>query len=673
MIFFFFLGKKRKSLLGFGLVDREMEEERGEERAKATALIEKATNSTARELDPRLLKAIKSVVRYSDSELRLATQTLMDLMKRDHSQVRYLTLLIIDELFMRSKLFRTLLVENLDQLLSLSVGFRRNLPLPAPPAVATLLRSKAIEFLEKWNASFGIYYRQLRLGVDYLKNTLRYQFPNLQANAARVQQERREREMRTKEILQKKCELLRENLSSIKEEIQSTIDEIAVCLDIVKSKEESLPIVPLDDDDNFEEFRSSALTQIRLESLKEAEKVRENSENKVVFDALREQYKLLVTKQLVSVQEWISVLIRVELSDNRFRDSTLKDFIDIRNNILAVKKKCEESGCSLAAINQGKEDAEEDFWEESKIGSTSDGVSSTPDQHQIDFSVAPTSNEPKDRTPSCSTSRSNESVGRRGRRTDSNSVRGKLLAEAPVLSWSSHLENWGSNREVLANQRGLELESHWGRVDQDAVIPADKIAELNLHTTLYQEEKVEIQPCRAPLRKGGLCQRKDLKVCPFHGPIVTRDEKGKPINQNPSVDATPLDFGSDLAEQLVKQAVKNVRDSDKEKMRKRVTDAQSLKRAKLARIREHNDAVLCDAALASTSRSAVIDDLEIVSGEKPGARNKNVTLASMLRKKVTAKDRLAQRLLNTRVRDATTRQLTQDEHTKYREAFPNQW
>lgn len=63
-----------------------MEEER-EEGRKVRTLIEKATNSTAAEVDPRLLKAIKSVVRYSDPELRLAAQTLMDLMKRDHSQV----------------------------------------------------------------------------------------------------------------------------------------------------------------------------------------------------------------------------------------------------------------------------------------------------------------------------------------------------------------------------------------------------------------------------------------------------------------------------------------------------------------------------------------------------------------------------------------------------------
>lgn len=57
--------------------------------AAVVALIEKATNSTRPELDPRTLKSIKSLVRHSDSELRLAVENLMSLMKRDHSQVRF--------------------------------------------------------------------------------------------------------------------------------------------------------------------------------------------------------------------------------------------------------------------------------------------------------------------------------------------------------------------------------------------------------------------------------------------------------------------------------------------------------------------------------------------------------------------------------------------------------
>lgn len=616
---------------------------------KVTSLIEKATKSTAPEVDPRLLKSIKLVVRVSDSELRLAAQTLMDLMKRNHSQVRYLALLIIDELFMRSKLFRSLVVENLDQLLSLSVGFRRNLPLPAPPAVASVLRSKAIEVLEKWNASFGIHYRQLRLGFDYLKNTLRFQFPNLQANAARIQQERREREMRSKEILLNKFETLQGNFSSIKDEIQSTIDEIVECLDILRTKDESMPLNHLEDED-IEEFHFSELRQIRLDSLKEGDKVHEDRDNKVVFDALRELYKLLVTKHIASVQEWISVLIRVEVEDNRLRDSTLKEFIDIRNRLRLIKKECEESGCALPNTTNRveEEEDEEDFWEEGKIEAYENGES-VPNNRSNNLAAASTSREVNN----------TEAIKNEGQ--SSSSVRSKLIAEAPVMKWGSYLDNWGSNHDILANQRGLELEGHWGRVDYDAVIPAEKIAELNVQTTIYKEEHVEIQPCRAPLRKGGLCERRDLKVCPFHGPIIPRDEEGNPINQNSSsgekslksvdeslktsVDDIVIEPDTNLVEELVKQAVKNVRERDREEAMKNKNDKQSLKRAKLAKVREHNEAVLREAALATTSRSASIGEVvEGYSGRKERTKTKRQTLASMLRKKVTPKDRLSQRL-----------------------------
>lgn len=54
---------------------------------KVIGLIEKATKSSAQEVDPRLLKAIKSALRYSDSEVRLGAKTLMELMKHNHSQV----------------------------------------------------------------------------------------------------------------------------------------------------------------------------------------------------------------------------------------------------------------------------------------------------------------------------------------------------------------------------------------------------------------------------------------------------------------------------------------------------------------------------------------------------------------------------------------------------------
>lgn len=72
----------------------QIEEDR--ESGKVMAIIEKATNSTESEVDPRLLKAIKTIVRYSDFELKLAAQTLMHHMKRQHSQVfQFLTSVLI--------------------------------------------------------------------------------------------------------------------------------------------------------------------------------------------------------------------------------------------------------------------------------------------------------------------------------------------------------------------------------------------------------------------------------------------------------------------------------------------------------------------------------------------------------------------------------------------------
>ncbi|KAK3037335.1 hypothetical protein RJ639_032097 [Escallonia herrerae] len=650
----------------------EDRDEEGGEKAVVMGLITKATTSIEREVDPRLLKAIKSAVRHSDSELRLAARTLMSLMKREHSQVRYLALLIIDELFMRSKLFRTLLIESLDQLLTLSVGFRRNLPLPGPPAVASVLRSKAIEFLEKWNDAFGIHYRQLRLGFDYLKNTLRYQFPNLQANAARIQQERRDREMKTKQILVNKFETLKASYSTIKDEIQSTVDGIGECLDIISGKDKNMPLALLDDEE-MEEFRNLELRQIRLDSFKEGEKVHEDSENKVVFDALRELYKLLVTKHMVIVQDWISVLIRVEVSEHRVRDSMLKEFIDLQNSSKSVKRKCEESGCALSNIVK---DEEEDIWEEGTIGSLENEKSGISNKQSEALATVSTSSDTRNEAHACSDegSKGNEELDRVLCESESDPLRSKLLAEAPSMKWGSFLDHWGSDRDVLTNQRGLELEGHWGRVDQDAVIPAKKIAELNIRATLYQEEPVKIQPCYAPLMKGGLCQRRDLRVCPFHGPIIPRDDQGKPIDRSSKMEEMLPDLGTNLVKELAKQAVKNVRERDKEEGRKREHDKQALKRAKLAKVREHNEAVLRDAGIASTSRSSAIgEDTDTASGNRSSARIKRQTLASMLKKKVTSKDRLAQRLLNTHARDATTRQLTLGEDATYREAFPNQW
>lgn len=567
------------------------------------------------------------------------------------------------------------------------------MPLPPPASIASILRSKSLELLEKWHGSFGVHYRQLRLSLDYLKNTLRYQFPNRLGNAERLQNERRERELRSREILQNKYEKLQENFSSIKAEIQSTLDQLGECLGIVSNKEGKFTSSPSPEDDEPEEFTCPTLWQIRQQSLKEGEKVHENDENAAVFDALREFYKLLLTKHLPSVQEWISVLVRVDLADNKFRDSALKEFIDVRNMIQSAKKKCEELGCVLPS-SAAQEQEEVDMWEEGKIeaddpvnasclaapGSNSIDLQDTKACVGHDASVdAPVDLRHLDDVPSAADASSNVSQNS----TDSELLRSRLLAEAPVLKWGPFLESWGSTQDAMVNYRGLELDSHWGRVEQDAIIPGERIAELSAHWSLYQEQAAEIRPCLAPLKNGGLCQRRDLNVCPFHGPIVPRDPSGNPMSEdsedgkdpveNP-IKGTPLmnesieklsGSGDQLMRRLAEKAIRNVRGRDR--------DLKSLKRAKLAKVREHNEAVLREAACSSTSGTAAAFAEEGMSSEQAPPKSKKPSLSSMLRKKVTAKDRLAQRLLRSRVTDSAAKQIMQAEDVNRREAFSNQW
>ncbi|XP_031496127.1 UV-stimulated scaffold protein A homolog [Nymphaea colorata] len=655
----------------------------GSEGGKLRSLIEKATHSTSREVDVSILRSIKHMVRSSDDNARAAAEALLEIMKKNHSQVRYLALLIVDELFMRSKLFRSCVVVDFNQFLSLSVGFRRSCPLPPPLNVASTLRAKSLEFLEKWNNSFGLHYRQLRLGLDYLKNTLHFHFPNVRERAARSQQERREREARSQEILRTKFENLRNNYSSITEEIQSAIVEMEECMHL-------LHVSKVEDGDEFtdfphdtvEEFGSLNLRKIRLDSIKEGKRICEDSDNRPIFDALRELYKVLILRHLKTVQEWLSVLVRVDGVDARFRDSALKQFIDVRNCMQTMKKKCEELGCVLPDVSDVEDGI---LWEEGKIKADSPEVETETNRLPENSYGSPAkedmvreeaANVPKDSN--------DETLKEKGETSDS--TRKRLLDEAPVVKWGSYLDNWGTKRDFLANQRGLEVEGHWGRVDYDATIPAEKIAELSVQATVYKEEQVQIQPCLAPLKKGGLCQRQDLKVCPFHGPIIPRDSEGNPLELDQSK-GDPISDGEGTSreesplpvnitpEQIARQAVKNVRKKDKEKEREK-QNQQAHKREKLAKVREHNAAVLRELAMASTSQGlgeSLGEDIEGFSHNVANQKSKKETLASMLRKKTTRRDRLAQRLLNSQATDATIRQMTEADDVSYREAYPNQW
>jgi len=71
---------------------------------------------------------------------------------------------------------------------------------------------------------------------------------------------------------------------------------------------------------------------------------KETTDNSVVFETLRDLHKLVDLNHLRGTQEWLSVLMRVDTSDTRPRDTLLKEVIDLRTQLLDSLAKCESLG-----------------------------------------------------------------------------------------------------------------------------------------------------------------------------------------------------------------------------------------------------------------------------------------------------------------------------------------
>ncbi|KAG6553760.1 hypothetical protein Mapa_004675 [Marchantia paleacea] len=685
-------GKKRGIDVVEGAADHD-------DRRRLSDLIDVATNSPRLQLDDRSLTSIKAIVRRSDANVHAAFDLLYDKLKKNHSQVRYLGLLLMDELFTRSKVFRSLLVPMFESFLLLSVGFRSDCPLPPPQDRATLLRKKSIEVVEKWNDMFGPHYKPIRLAYDYLRKTLRFEFPNAREVATFAQQQRKEREQRTQELLKKKLTTLKDEYPDLRAEIHSTLDQVTECLAILHDNEgegEQAEFHFDNDEDEFEEYGARSLRDARDEAEAQDTVPHETGENTALFDTLRDLYRLLTTRHLVNTQEWLSTLIRVDPEDERQRrDTLLRDIIDLRNKLLKAREICEAAGMERTESGSksgAAEDMDDIIWEEGDVLISNSAVSDA-----IAAAAGPDTGRNVEASPRIGSIQLLEEKVAESKEVEETSLKGQLLKQAPVLKWGAFLERWGSDSAVPVNNRGLEFESHWGKVDYDVMIPAEKLAESNLRSVYYSAEVSEIQPCLAPLRKGGLCQRRDLKRCPFHGPIIPRDSAGNPLHEkeqssegksSPRKDENTddvvvaienglLSVSADLKdgiaqEDLAKQAVANVRQKDEESRKKIVEEKASVRRERAKRARQHNDSCLRAAAIATTSQGFAEAFGE--DGMPDSQRKKSRGgLTALLRKKPTVKDRLSRRLLNGRVRDATVSQLAIDQEAAYRESFPNQW
>lgn len=109
-----------------------------------------------------------------------------------------------------------------------------------------------------------------------------------------------------------------------------------------------------------------------------------------------------------------------------------------------------------------------------------------------------------------------------------------LYSMAPIVPYGDDLEYWSKTNlsfQDVSLHSGLEYHHRFlGEIDGDKNLSQDTLSQLRKRSRYLEPAPiVDIQSCNAPMKNGKLCGRKDIKKCPIHGIIVSRDAFGVPV------------------------------------------------------------------------------------------------------------------------------------------------
>ncbi|PNF21513.1 UV-stimulated scaffold protein A [Cryptotermes secundus] len=112
------------------------------------------------------------------------------------------------------------------------------------------------------------------------------------------------------------------------------------------------------------------------------------------------------------------------------------------------------------------------------------------------------------------------------------SQRAKLLAAAPKVPFDIDLYHWEDDKIQAPTMVAVRAEGSrfwYTSLEELEEVPVpDGIPSLRTRVIEFTGKFEPVRwACRAPLPSGKLCPRRDRYKCPFHGPIVSRDETGK--------------------------------------------------------------------------------------------------------------------------------------------------
>ena len=206
--------------------------------ARIVELVTLACESGGSAPDPELLRALKREVRADAVALRRAHDTLMDrCLRHRECGPRLHAVVIVDELFRRSRDFRDAHMERLDAFLRRAIvgrdsGADPSEAIPGPVEDADRLVSRACRALQEWNEGFGAHYPRLGVALRFVDDVLGPAAPASIAERESREARRRDDEERARRLGRwRRCE--RERLPGLRRDAGEYAVAIGECLAIL--------------------------------------------------------------------------------------------------------------------------------------------------------------------------------------------------------------------------------------------------------------------------------------------------------------------------------------------------------------------------------------------------------------------------------------------------------
>lgn len=195
-----------------------MKMEVGTEKLTIKKLLGKLLTSNSGELNPDLIKQLKSICKKNDENVRITCEILFSFLKRAHSVIRLNCIYLADILFSRSNCFRNLMLEQFELFTSLTLGSDPSKPLPPPESKHKKLRRESIRIIKEWHSKFGPAYRKLENSFSVLKEIV--DFDNLCMSDDEDRRKKREREEKLENIWRVRIEKIGSEFQEIESDIE---------------------------------------------------------------------------------------------------------------------------------------------------------------------------------------------------------------------------------------------------------------------------------------------------------------------------------------------------------------------------------------------------------------------------------------------------------------------